>query len=194
MKLFPLAFAALALAGAVRAQPAPADDSRSFAVTASAPPLCAISQPRLVPGRLINFRNINGTTLTVDRLTDPVTLSTAAASAEVGFDAVCTFPHLVVVESQYNGLWRAAITRPPVGFADAVPYAATVRWGDLTRRFEVNAETQRIVDFTIPVAKPTAGILQLGIDIQAGAANLRTNAPLLAGVYQDTIRVTLEPQ
>jgi hypothetical protein len=185
-----LALAALAAPALAQSTPGGA----SYAVVASAPRVCSIAQPRLEPGRLVNFRTLNGTTLTVDRLTDPATLATLAASASIGFEAVCNFPHQVVIESQNNGLWRSALTRTPEGFADAVPYGATLRWGDLTRRLEIDAENRRIVEFAVPVGKPTAGTLQLDIDIQAGAANLRTQAPLLAGVYQDTLRVTVEPQ
>jgi hypothetical protein len=32
------------------------------------------------------------------------------------------------------------------------------------------------------------------LDVDAGATNARANAPLVAGVYGDTLRITLEPQ
>lgn len=193
MRIIPLVtgLAAALLAGAAVAQsPAPA----TFPVIAAAPNVCAVSQVSIESGALVNFRNQNGSTFFIDRLVDPVTLSTSAASAQVTFDAVCNLPHRLVVESQNNGLWREAVgLRPPSGFADGVPYTASVQWGALSRRFNVDADGRRIRSFEADVGVPTIGELEMRIDIQAGATNGAANEPLVAGVYQDTIRVTLEP-
>ncbi len=44
------------------------------------------------------------------------------------------------------------------------------------------------------VNQPTAGDLQLRIEIQQGASNVEVNAPVLAGAYADTLRIFLEPR
>jgi len=44
------------------------------------------------------------------------------------------------------------------------------------------------------VSDTATGTLQLRLEIDAGATNHRANAPLVAGTYGDTLRITLEPQ
>ena len=104
---------ALALATAALLVPAAAlgqatNPSQTFAVTANVPGACAIGSPILAPGAQVNFRGLNGTTLQIDQLVDPTTLSTNAASVEVQFEATCGFPHRLKVESQNNGLWQTS--------------------------------------------------------------------------------------
>jgi hypothetical protein len=168
----------------------------TFAVNASVPGACAVGAPALAAGRQINFRGLNGTTLQIDQMVDPTTLSTNAASVEVRFDAVCTFPHRLKVETQNNGLWSTSERpgRAPEGFANAVPYRADVTWADRTLRLTADAGVRRTADSSVFVPGAGIGDILLRLEIDPGATNERANAPLLAGVYGDTIRITLEPQ
>ena len=187
---------ALAAALSIYAAPAGAQQSRAFEVTGSAPPVCAMAEPRLTTGSMINIRSLSGDSLQIDRLVDPRTLSTNGASAEVSFDAACTVPHRIVLESLGNGLWRndASGSGRSAGFADGVPYSAEITWGGVRERFETTAVSRGSNRRTTDVAEATVGELKLALSIQPGASNGALNAPLLAGVYSDTITITLEPQ
>lgn len=166
-----------------------------MSVTANAPQVCAVQQPVLTQGALVNFQALDGTNLRIDRLADPATLTTAAASAAISFDAVCNYPHRIVLESQNNGLWRTTAGAPaPTGFADAVPYSAQLTWGTINNTLRADATARRLNTDSIPVGSPTAGKIVINLTIQAGDSNLHANAPLIAGIYGDTLRVTVEPQ
>lgn len=168
----------------------------AFTVNASVPGTCAVGAPVLSAGRQINFRGLNGTTLQIDQLVDPATLSTNAASVEVRFEAICTFPHRLQVETQNNGLWQTSELTPPTpeGFGNAVPYRADITWADRTLRLNADAGVRRIADNSVFVNGSGLGDILLRLEVDAGATNERANAPLLAGTYGDTIRITLEPQ
>lgn len=182
----------LAMAGAANAA---TTSSIPMSVSANAPQVCAVQQPVLSQGALVNFQALDGTNLRIDQLTDPSTLATAAAQVSVSFDAVCNYPHRIVLESQNNGLWRTSTTAPaPTGFADAVPYTAQLTWGTINNTFRADAKARRLNTDSIPVDNPTAGKIVLNLSIQAGDSNLSANAPLIAGIYGDTLRVTVEPQ
>ena len=181
----------LAAGGAAAADPA------TFPVHGATPRLCTVGSPQLATSGLINFLSLNGTMLQIDRLADSRTLATQAAAADVTFAAMCNFPHRVVLESQNNGLWQGggADTPPPSGFANAVPYTATLTWGPVVNdSFFVDATARKDSQFSVAVGRPVAGDLKIHLAIQAGASNLIANAPLAAGVYSDTLVVTVEPQ
>ena len=170
--------------------------TRSVAVKANAPQVCAVQAPQLGPGAQINFRGLNGSTLQIDHLVDPATLSTSAASIEIGLEAVCNYPHRILLETQNNGLWQTS-ERPlaaPPGFGHAVPYTATIAWGLENLRLEADATIRRIAGDSVLVGHPASGTIMLRLEIQPGASNERQNAPLMAGYYGDTLRVTVEPQ
>jgi hypothetical protein len=169
-------------------------DTKNFDVAASAPQVCAVSAAQLDSGQRINIRSLAGDALTIDRLTNPATLSTEAASAEVRFPTFCNYPHLVTIESESNGLWREGSTVVPAGFATAVPYTATLEWGGRRESLLIDASAQARRQRSVPVAGGIAGDMVLTLAIARGAANLRTNAPLLAGRYADTLRITVGPQ
>jgi hypothetical protein len=190
----PMLLAAASLPASAAAQVAPV--TRSVPVTASAPAVCAIREPALAAGGQVNFLGLNGNTLQIDRLVDPATLAAAAASVDVTFDAVCNYPHRIRVEAQNNGLWRTSERppAPPPGFAYAVPYRATIDWGLEHGRLEADAKVRRIAERSVIVDRPTSGEIKLRLEIEAGASNVQANAPLLAGFYGDTLRITLEPQ
>jgi len=189
-----LILAGLALPAAAHAQSNSV--SSSFGVTGSVPGACAVGAPLLAAGRQVNFRGLNGTTLQIDTMVDPTTLSTNAASVEVRFEAICTFPHRLKVETQNNGLWPTSERGmvPPEGFGNAVPYRAHITWADENLELSADAGVRRIADNSVFVDGAGLGDILLRLEIDPGATNERANAPLLAGVYGDTLRITLEPQ
>lgn len=186
-----LALATAPSAGAETLEHAP------FEVVGEAPQVCTLGVPVLAGGQSLNFRGLNGSLLMVDTLTDPTSLTTRAARVTVDFDAICNYPHRLVLESENNGLWRAAAFSglAPQGFADGVPYTATLNWGEVVnRRLEADATSRDRQDLSVDVDQPTAGGLAIELSIEPGASNLRRGSPLLAGTYQDTLRITVEPQ
>lgn len=195
MKISPIPLAsALALALAVQAQAQTAPANAGLSAVGRAPRLCAFTAPVATDGRLENFQTLQGAVLRVQELTDSQSLTTRAAAAEVSLEATCNFPHRLRLESENNGLWREGAASGQVGFAVAVPYRASVSWGELDRRLEADASGRRPQALVAPVAAPTAGELTLHLEIEPGATNTTTNAPLLAGIYSDVIRLTVEPQ
>jgi hypothetical protein len=181
-------------AGAASAQTQTA--TAALPVSGNTPQVCAVRNPTLAPGAQINFLGLSGNTLQIDRMVDSTTLSTSAASVDVRFNAVCNYPHRLRLESQNNGLWQTGqITgTPPAGFGTAVPYRAAFSWGSVNGELDTDAQSRRIADQRFNIDNATAGMILLHISIAPGASNLRSNAPLLAGYYSDTLRIFVEPQ
>jgi hypothetical protein len=189
-----LLLAALGASSAAAAQDSAT--TRTMAVNASAPEVCAVQAPQLSGAAQVNFRSVNGTALQIERLVDPETLSTEAASVELSLAAVCNYPHRLTIETQNNGLWQTSgqgVTPTP-GFGNAVPYTATVHWGAEYLQLQADAKSRRMTERSVLVDRPTSGSIVLRLEIQPGASNDRQNAPLIAGYYGDTLRVTVEPQ
>jgi hypothetical protein len=187
----------MAISALSSVMPAFADSSvrQDYPVLGDVPQLCAVELPVLLPEHPpVNFTGITGTLLAVDRLTDPATLATNAASVEVGFAAICNYPHTITLQSQNNGLWRDIAAPPPAGFADAVPYTATLTWGEVNTALSADASSRGLRDLSVVVTRPTQGQIALRLDILPGSSNAQANAPLMAGVYRDTIRITVGPQ
>lgn len=172
-----------------------ADATQAMAVSGNVPEACTIGAPTLSPSVQQNFRGLDGNLLQVDQLVDPVTLSTRAASVELVFASFCQTAHRLIIESRNNGLFRepGSVAPPAPGFGYAVPYLATAQWGAQVLQLRADASTRRIHEDWIG-AGPTHGDLKLRLDIAAGATNDRFNSPLVAGLYSDTLRITLEPR
>lgn len=150
---------------------------------------------QLSPQAPNNIRALAGNNLEIDTLVDPATLAVRAANADLSFAAMCNVPHVVRIEAQNNGLFRAGgSTAAPAGFANAVPYRARFTWGDQTRTVFADANTRRPREEIIDRPLATGGTLLMQLDIQPGASNLAANAPLVSGNYAETFRVTLEPR
>lgn len=198
-RLVLLATAAAMTAASTSAVPAFAQTtvvSRAMPVTGNTPQVCALQNARLAQGSQVNFRALTGNLLQIDTLVDPATLATNAASASVEFAAVCNFPHRIRLESQNNGLWQTdgSMNQPADGFAYALPYRAELTWGEVNGALDANANVRRIAERRFNVDQATAGEVELRILIEAGASNTRSNAPVLAGFYRDTLRIFLEPR
>lgn len=167
----------------------------NYLVQGNVPQICSVELPVLLTNRpAINVSGLAGESLTITQLTNPATLATNEASFDVGFAAVCDVPHLLIVESQNNGLWRDVLTTRAPGFADAVPYKATVTWGNANALLNADATVQHIASVSLTVDKPVSGDIDLHFSVLSGASNSHAYAPLLAGTYRDTIRVTVVPQ
>lgn len=167
----------------------------NYLVQGNVPQICSVELPVLLTNRpAVNVSGLTGESLTINQLTDPATLATNATSFDVGFAAVCDVPHQLVIESQNNGLWRDILTTRAPGFADAVPYKATVSWGNADALLTADATVRHITSVSVTVDKPVSGDIDLHFSILSGASNSHTYSPLLAGTYRDTIRVTVVPQ
>ena len=66
--------------------------------------------------------------------------------------------------------------------------------GDTNGQLSIDAKVRQLVQQRITIDQPVAGEVQLRIEMEAGASNVQTNAPVLAGGYGDTLRVFLEPR
>lgn len=190
------AFALLLLAASVPAAAQDAASARSIAVTGSTPQVCTIANGELQAGQLVNFNGLSGDTLQVTQLVDPATLAARPASATVSFSAVCNYPHQIRIESENNGLWPTdgRLVGGPAGFASALPYDASIIWGAASGLLQTDALVRGSRVQRVNVDQPTGGTMTLRLAIVAGASNNGTNAPVLAGVYGDTLRIFLEPR
>ena len=189
-------FILAALAGTTPALAQNSSAVRTMPVTGSVPRTCAMGQGRIAPGGLNNIAGLDGDTLRIIQFTDPATLQVRAASATIAFDAVCNFPHEVRIESQNNGLWPIdqRVAGRPEGFAYAVPYTARINWGPVTTQFDADAKVRNQTQQVVAVNDAVAGEFRLRIQIEDGASNVETRAPLIAGTYVDTVRIYLEPR
>ncbi len=167
-----------------------------YPVIGSVPDNCQLGEPIFSSENPpVNVQTLTGRIVTIDELMDRDTLSTQATSVELAFAGFCNFPHRIVVESDNNGLFRqSAGNSVATGFANAVPYSAELRWADETIRLDADALTRRQVRGAANFTDPVAGSLLLRLQIQPGATNVTTEAPLLAGEYRDVIRITVGPQ
>ena len=175
---------------------APAGGNAQFQVTADVARFCTVGNPTLSNATATNnVRSLADGVLTIDALMDATTLSTRAAEFGIALEAVCNYNHRVILTSENNGLWRepeAGVV--PGGFAGAVPYRASLDWAGEQTILAANAETRRAESREMAVAKPNAGSVLIDVRINEGATNRAANLPLLAGVYRDTLRVTIEPE
>lgn len=188
------------------AQPALAQDSgealpdpisiAEFPVTGEVPDLCILGDPRIDGGAAsINVESVSGRIVRITSLSDPATLSTRGTQANILFDAMCNYPYRVSVESRNNGLWRQTTDTPtPVGFANAVPYYATVSWNEESAELDADAKSRSPKTASFSSLAANAGELGLQLRILPGTTNAVAAAPLVAGDYGDILTITLGPQ
>jgi len=67
-------------------------------------------------------------------------------------------------------------------------------WGVVNGVLNADAQARRVNDQQFNIDLPTAGEIDLKLNIAPGASNARDNAPLLAGDYADTMRIFVEPR
>lgn len=190
----PLALFAAAAPGLAMAQSG-TTSPRQLGVSAQTPQVCSLGQVTGAGGDgAVNVQALSGSTLRIERFVDPSTLTTRAASTAVSLEASCNYPHSLTISSDNNGLWREQGGAAPNGFATAVPYRASVEWAGAERVFDATAASRAAVDQSVQIGEPHAGTLRLSLQVQRGATNLATNAPLVGGSYSDSLRITLGPQ
>jgi hypothetical protein len=175
---------------------APAAQSiRPFDVTASTPEWCSVLNAGgqgATTGLNNNTVGPIGSELQIIDLVDPTTLSTRAASATIGFEVACNYPHQVTVRSLNNGLRRITGASGP-GIASGVPYTATLNWGDTGLSFFADAQSPVELRRQVNTSSAVAGPLTIAVAISAGATNIGPNSPLGAGEYSDVISIEVGP-
>lgn len=169
---------------------------RTMPVSGSVPQFCTMQPGKLQAGGLVNINGLDGDTLSILQLVDPQTLAAKAASASVSFESACNFPHQLRIESQNNGLWPTdgRMAAVDTGFAYALPYEASVSWADASGTLSTDAKVRTMAQQLVNVPSAASGDLIVRLQLQQGASNVGTNAPVLAGAYGDTLRIYLEPR
>ena len=167
---------------------------QTVVVSGVADQLCVLNPPEQGEGPVDNFDSPSGSVFSITELADPSTLSTRAARITVSMEAMCTSLHRVELASDGDGLWRIGGASTPPGFADAVPYSANLVWADEQNALSAQADTRQVRRLEVLVGRPNAGDMLLEFEIQAGATNAGSGAPLVAGEYSDVLRVTVEAQ
>ncbi|HZZ86871.1 MAG TPA: hypothetical protein VFE13_00925, partial [Caulobacteraceae bacterium] len=129
----------------------------------------------------------------IAQLTDE-RLTTRATTFDITFDASCNAAHRVTITSERGGLRRDDIGGSHPGFADGVPYRTRFDWANGEATLLAPAQSLSEISQNLDVGVPAAGSLVLHVSIDAGATNLVTNSPLIAGAYNDTLRVVMQVQ
>jgi hypothetical protein len=166
-----------------------------FGVDAAAPQWCAITtggRGLTTAGANVNASEPAGSEVRIVDLVDTSTLSTRAATLNFGVDAACNYPHRVTIRSQNNGL-RRDTPATGVGIASAIPYTASVNWGDVDLSFFADAVNVTQVERVVATTQAVSGQLSVRVAVVAGATNLGPNRPLGAGEYSDVISIEVGP-
>ncbi len=162
--------------------------------TGQASQICLIGSPKVQIGSSVNLAAVNGQTINIANLADSQTLSTKATSFDIDFNALCNFSHAVQLSSDRGGLWRLATGQVATAFADGVPYHATLEWAGASTTLEATAVSVTPRSDVLNINTPAGGALIVQFRVDSGATDKGQGAPLAAGIYQDTITVTLGPQ
>lgn len=171
-----------------------AQEQASVTLTGFAEQGCVVGLPVQGGTPPVNVDSLSGQVFSVTQLTDPVTLTTRAASVTLTMDAMCNSIHRVIIASDNNGLWRQNAGVAPSGFGSAVPYEANLVWADQQHLMTADGGTRRYVEDVMLVGRAAAGDMLIEFAIDAGSTNAGINAPLLAGTYSDVLRITVQPQ
>ncbi|HEX3919750.1 MAG TPA: hypothetical protein VHW60_20620 [Caulobacteraceae bacterium] len=189
MSLF-FATATLATLGAgLPAQAAPV----TLTVTSAVANLCIVGPAQVNSGGATNLGVVSGNTVNIAQLTNDQ-LTTRATAFDITFDATCNAAHRVTVTSERGGLRRDQTGGNHPGFADGVPYTTRFDWDSSEATLLAPAQSLSEVSQNLDIGAPAAGSLVLHVTIDAGATNLVTNSPLIAGGYSDTLRVVMQVQ
>ena len=180
----------IAMVGSSRAQVTPA----VVRAIGSADELCTLAAPQVNVGGANNIGSVAGSTVNIADLSDDQTLSTKATDFDVRFAAMCNFDHRIAISSDRGGLWLQGGTTRPAGFADAVPYQAAFTWADGNQTLQANAASESEIDAAFDVNRPAFGDIVIHVHVDQGATNAGSGAPLVAGTYEDILRVTLGAQ
>lgn len=186
----PALAAALLAAAGVSPTAAQTPNPASIPVLGQVRDLCLLGEPRVSAAGAVNLGVMSGETITLGALVDDE-LQTRAARFDIEMPAVCNTPHRVTVSSDNGGLWNAGAAIVGQDFGVGVPYSLTLDWSGRSVALNAAAAAVAPVDIQVPVDQAAGGRLVLEFNIDAGASNAGANTPLAAGVYRDTIRVSL---
>lgn len=163
-------------------------------LAATADRVCTLSTPELGSGPLENFAIPSGSVYAVQQLSDPNTLTTRAARLTLNMDAMCNSVHRLVITSENSGLWRQGTPTSPAGFGTAVPYRLGLSWANENPSLLADATVRQSREWLLLVGRPNAGVIEMQFEIDAGATNAGTGAPMVAGSYADVVTLTVESQ
>lgn len=181
---------AIGSGGAACAQSVP--QSATIAVTASVDRKCTLANPQIDLGQTTNIGQVSGSTVRIADLSDDQ-MSTKVTDFTAEVAGMCNASHQLTVSSDRGGLWRDPAGLRSNGFANGVPYRATISWGGEQAILRANASGEGQVQQTLSVDQPAGGSVQIQFHIDQSATNVGVGAPLIAGTYDDTIRVTMGP-
>ncbi|MGV3512405.1 MAG: hypothetical protein ACO1OX_10425 [Novosphingobium sp.] len=159
--------------------------SQSLELNATAPSACIVRAPRAVAVANATFQSGGDSTARValTRLVDPNTALPRATSFEVAIPAACNASHRVTASSGKGGLGRiGAVANPGQGFAQLLPYALRLDWAGTRREQASNGGP-----IVLAVANGASGDVALRVNTPEGGT------PLVAGDYDDTIVIQLQP-
>jgi hypothetical protein len=188
-------FAAIAFIAAVcgLGALAPAAEQASIAVTGSVERMCILNAPQFNSSASTNIASSSGSEVRIANLSnDDMTTQATRFTAQLA--AMCNVSHLLTVTSDRGGLWRDPAGAAPDGFANAVPYRAKISWNGSQETLSANAQSEGEAAQSLAIDQPGTGDIDIEFSIDQGATNAGTGAPLLAGSYNDTLRVTMVPQ
>ncbi|TWH81192.1 hypothetical protein IQ25_03579 [Novosphingobium taihuense] len=159
--------------------------SRQLELNATAAFGCVVRTPRALASSNASFSSTGdgGGRVVLTRLVDPDTALPRPSTVELAIPATCNASHRVTAISAKGGLGRiGAAGAPGQGFAELLPYALRVNWAGAQVERASNAGSLALVipngatgDIALRVATPEGG------------------TPLVAGSYDDTIVIQLQP-
>lgn len=159
--------------------------SRQLELNATAASGCVVRTPRALASSNAAFSATGDTggRVVLTRLVDPDTALPRASSVELAIPATCNASHRITAVSAKGGLGRIGATGPSAqGFAELLPYALRVVWaGTQTER----ASNSGSLALAIP--NGATGDIALRLSTPDGGT------PLVAGSYDDTIVIQLQP-
>nr|WP_137677386.1 hypothetical protein [Parerythrobacter lutipelagi] len=157
---------------------------QQFEIVAAAAPACNVSPGAAASVENASFQDsgTSGGTVSITALADPETAEANPVSVQVEIPVVCNSAHDITVRSANGGLLRDGGTRAAMGgFVQFLPYAVRVDWVGQSQ----TGQSDELEALTMNV--PNAGEGMLSVDIALGA----TGAVLVAGSYEDTLRIEI---
>lgn len=159
--------------------------SQSLELSATAPSACVVRTPRMISAANATFQpnGSAGGQVTITRLVDPDTALARATSVEIAVPATCNSSHRVSALSGRGGLQRIGATGAQgTGFSEFLTYSLRLGWADAQRE-----QASNLGPLAVSVANGATGEIALRVATSAGGT------PLIAGQYDDSIVIQLQP-
>lgn len=168
----------------VHAQDAARAD-RAMELSATAGSACIVGSPRAVSASNSTFQADGGSggQITLTRLVDPDTALPRSARVDLAIPATCNASHRVIASSSAGGLRRAGGGATQAGgFADFLAYSVQVGLAGAQRQQRSDSGS-----LVMTVTDAASGDVTLRVTTPEGGS------PLIAGQYDDTIVIQLQP-